>query len=251
MPAAGESKHIDKVLARGTLKVGVLAESPWLVQDTAGGGNAYSGPSWTLAQEYAKRLGVKLEAVPVTHETKVPILATGQIDITIGPLSETDQRKQVVDFVTYSKSSVCYFGLASNPKLKGIDTPDQVNTDKLTMALFVGTPPETFVPTRFPALKLRSVTGSGGDAPIEEILSARADLTVADGVKMPALLKQYPNLKFIPAGDACLTSNELVTPVGQGIDKGDPKFLAWLTSVEKDLDAKLQQEFVEMVKKGA
>ena len=47
-----------------------------------------------LAQEYANRLGVKLEPVAVSHETKVPILASGQVDMTIAPLSETDQRKK-------------------------------------------------------------------------------------------------------------------------------------------------------------
>jgi polar amino acid transport system substrate-binding protein len=249
VPPAGASAHIDKILARGVLKVGVLAEFPWLAENP-GGPDPFKGPSWTLAKEYAKRLGVRLETVTVTHETKVPILATGQIDITIAPLSVTEARKKVVDFINYSKSSVCYFGLSNNPKLRGVDKPDQLNTPNLTMAYFVGTPPETFLPTRFPQLKRRGVTGAGGDAPIEEVLSGRADLSIVDSVKMPVLLKQYATLKFIPAGDACLNSNEMPTPVGHAIDKGDPVFLDWLTKVEKDLDPKLQTEYVALVKAG-
>ena len=65
------------------------------------------------------RLGVKLEIVPVSHETKVPILATGQADITIAPLTITPAREKVVEFVPYSGSSLCFFGLASNPEAAG------------------------------------------------------------------------------------------------------------------------------------
>ena len=71
-----------------------------------------------LAKEYANRLGVKLEIVPVSHETKVPILATGEADISIAPLAVTPKRQEVVDFVVYSRSSLCLFGLADNPEAR-------------------------------------------------------------------------------------------------------------------------------------
>ena len=70
-------------------------------------GPKFSGPAWILAEEYAKRLNIKLETIPVSHETKVPILASGQADLSIAPLSVTETRLKVVDFVVYSKSSIC------------------------------------------------------------------------------------------------------------------------------------------------
>ena len=69
-----------------------------------------------LAKEYAKRLGVKLQPVLVSHETKVPVLAANQVDISITPLAETPERLKVVDFVLYSNTSVCMFGRADNAK---------------------------------------------------------------------------------------------------------------------------------------
>ena len=57
------SSRIDAIKARGTLKVGVLGELLWLIENTSGSGEPFSGPSWLLANEYAKRLGVKLETV--------------------------------------------------------------------------------------------------------------------------------------------------------------------------------------------
>ena len=82
-----------------------------------------------LAEEYAKRLGVQLEVVPVSHETKVPILATGEADISIAPLAVTPKRQEVVDFIVYSRSSLCLFGLADNPKLKDVKSVDDLNRE--------------------------------------------------------------------------------------------------------------------------
>src|SRR5207248_3722119 len=116
VPAPGASPRIDAIKKAGALRVGVLANAPWLVENTSGQGEAWSGPAWLLAQEYAKRLNVKLEAIPVSHETKVPVLAANQVDISVTPLAETAERLKVVDFVIYSSTSVCMFGLSANPK---------------------------------------------------------------------------------------------------------------------------------------
>src|SRR5437868_14546531 len=113
VPAPGASPRIDAIKKAGVLRVGVLANAPWLVENTSGSGETWSGPAWLLANEYAKRLKVKLEAVPVSHETKVPVLASNQVDISVTPLAETPDRLKVVDFIIYSSTSVCMFGLAS------------------------------------------------------------------------------------------------------------------------------------------
>ena len=246
VPAAGVSKRIDEIKARGTLRVGVLGESPWLVENTSGSGEPFSGPSWVLAKAYADRLGVKLEPVPVSHETKVPIIATGQVDVTIAPLSITDARKKVVDFVIYSKSSLCLAGLKSDPKLKDVTTVDQLNNPDLTIAYYVGTPPETWVPQRFPKIATRGVSGSGAVAPVEELMSKRADVITFDNVKWPEVEKAVPDLKVYP--EDCLRSNEMATPVGQAIDKNQPELLSWMTAVEKEVHPAVEAEEIRVIK---
>src|SRR5579863_176103 len=68
VPAPGVSPRIDAIRKAGVLRVGVLANAPWLIENTTGGGEHWSGPAWVLAEEYAKRLGVKLDPVLVSHE---------------------------------------------------------------------------------------------------------------------------------------------------------------------------------------
>ena len=248
VPAPGKSAKIDAIKARGSLKAAAIGESPWLPENTTGTGDQFSGPAWVLANEYAKRLGVKLEIVPVSHETKVPILATGEADITIAPLSVTPKRKEVVDFIVYSKSSLCFFGLADNTKIKGLKSVDDLNSPDITMAYFTGTPPETWAPTRFPKMVLKGVAGSGANAPVEEIMSKRADVAPIDNVAWPQLSKQVPGLMIFPAGDNCLKSNEMATEVGMAVDKADPVFRDWLIAVYGEVKDKVSAEEIRILK---
>src|SRR5438105_10931211 len=136
--APGTSPRIDAIKKSGALRVGVLANAPWLVENTTGQGDPWSGPAWLLAKEYAKRLNVKLEPVPVSHETKVPVLASNQVDISVTPLAETADRLKVVDFVIYSATSVCMFGMASNPKFAAAKSVDDLNQPGITIAYYTG-----------------------------------------------------------------------------------------------------------------
>jgi polar amino acid transport system substrate-binding protein len=231
VPAPGTSPKIDAIKQRGALRVAAIGEFPWLPENTSGSGPQFSGPAWVLAETYAGLLGVPIQVVPVSHETKVPILATGDADITIAPLSVTEKRKQVVDFIVYSRSSLCFFGRADNPKLAALHSVDDLNSADITMAYFTGTPPESWAPQRFPKMQFRGVAGSGANAPVEEVMSKRADIASIDNVAWPQLEKAVPGLTVFPQGDGCLTSTEMATDVGLAVDKGDPVFRDWLQAV--------------------
>lgn len=250
VPAPGQSPTVDKIKARGVLNAAAIGEFPWLPENTTGSGDPFSGPAWLLANEYAKRLGVKLEIIPVSHETKIPILASGQADISIAPLSVTPKRLEVANFVVYSKSSLCFFGLADNPKIKDAKSVDDLDKPDVTMAYFTGTPPETWAPTRFKKLQLKGVTGSGANAPVEEIMSKRADLAPIDNSAWPNLNKQVPGLMVFPLGDACLQSNEMATDVGLAVDKKDTVFHDWLQAVYDEVKDKVTAEELRVLKGG-
>jgi len=248
VPAAGQSKKIDDIKARGVLRVAAIGEFPWLPENTTGDGPQFSGPAWVLAEEYASRLGVKIEVIPVSHETKVPILATGEADISIAPLAVTPKRQEVVNFVVYSRSSLCFFGLADNAKLKDAKSVDDLDNADVTMAYFTGTPPETWAPTRFKNMQLKGVTGSGANAPVEEIMSKRADLAPIDNVAWPDLASKVPGLTVFPPGDDCLKSEEMSTGVGLAVDKADTAFHGWLQAVYEEIKDKVEGEELRLLK---
>ena len=50
-PAPGQSPRVDAIRKVGELRVGVLQNAPWLIQDVSGKtGEAWSGPAWLLAR---------------------------------------------------------------------------------------------------------------------------------------------------------------------------------------------------------
>src|SRR5215831_17178985 len=246
VPAPGASPRVDAIKKAGTLRVGVLANAPWLVENTTGQGEAWSGPAWILAQEYAKRLNVKLEPVPVSHETKVPVLASNQVDISVTPLAETAERLKVVDFVICSSTSVCMFGLASNPKFAQAKSVDDLNRPEITIAYYTGGGEEGWVKERFPKAQLRGVAGSG-TAPVEEVMAKRADAVPINRVPWVAMGRKLKQLAVLPKENNCQDSTEKSAPVGMAIDKNQPAFLQWARAVAKEIEPKLRASEAQVV----
>jgi polar amino acid transport system substrate-binding protein len=241
-PTPGASPRVDAIKKSGTLRVAVLANAPWLIENTKGTGEKWSGPAWTLASEYAKRLGVNLDPVLVSHETKVPVLAANQVDMTITPLAETPERDAVVDFVLYSNTSVCMFGRADNPRFAAAKTVDDLNTPEMTIAYFIGGGEEGWVKQRFAKAKLLGVSNSGATAPLEDIMAKRADAAPINRVPWVAMNNKVKGLAVLPSASNCQDSTEKAQPVGLAIDKGQPAFLDWLRTVEKSVHAKLETD---------
>src|SRR5207247_8128284 len=226
LPAPCDSPRIDALKKAGGLRLGAVANAPWLVENTSGTGQAWSRPVWLLANEYAKRLNVKLEAFPVSHETKVPVLASNQVDISVTPLAETADRLKVVDFVIYSSTSVCMFGLASNPKFASAKSVDELNKPEITIAYYTGGGEEGWVKERCPKAQLRGVAGSGV-APVEEVMAKRADAVPINRVPWVAMGRKLTQLAVLPQENNCQGSTEKSAPVGMAIDKGQAGFLQW------------------------
>ncbi|MDO8774161.1 MAG: transporter substrate-binding domain-containing protein [Burkholderiaceae bacterium] len=250
-PPPGASPRIDAIKKAGELRVGVLQNSPWLVENTSGNGPAWAGPVWLLATEYARLLNVKLTPVAVSHETKVPVLAANQVDMTISPLGETPERLKVVDFVIYSKTSVCLFGRSGNEKLAKVKSVDDLNSPDITIAYFTGGAEENWVKERFPKAKLRAVASSGATAPVEEIMAKRADAAPINRVPWVNLNQKVKGLVVFPKENNCQGSQEKASPVGLAVDKNQQAYLDWLRQVEKTLQPALdadEKRIVESMK---
>jgi polar amino acid transport system substrate-binding protein len=241
-PAPGASPRVDAIHKAGTLRVAVLANAPWLVENTSGDGEQWSGPAWLLASEYARLLGVKLAPVLVSHETKIPVLASNQVDLSITALAETPERENVVDFVIYSNTSVCMFGLAGNPKFAEAKTVDDLNKPGITIAYFVGAAEEGWVKQRFPLATLKGVTNSGATAPLEDVMAHRADAAPINRIPYVAMAAKVKGLAALPKENNCQNSTEKAQPVGLAIDKNQPVFLDWLRAVEKTMHPKLEAD---------
>ena len=97
---------LDDIKKRGTLIVGVKADyKPYGFRDPSG---AIIGMEPDLAADVAKRLGVKLELVPVVSSNRMQFLEQGKIDLMIATMNDKPDRRKVVYIVepSYYSSGV-------------------------------------------------------------------------------------------------------------------------------------------------
>lgn len=82
---------------RGVLIVGTKADyRPYGFRDPSG---KIVGIEPSLAADVAKRLGVKLELVPVVASNRIQFLQQGKIDLMIATMNDTPERRKVVNIV--------------------------------------------------------------------------------------------------------------------------------------------------------
>jgi polar amino acid transport system substrate-binding protein len=88
---------LQEIKARGALIVGVKADyRPFGYRDPSGN---IIGFEPDLAADVAKRLGVKVEFVPVVASNRMQFLEQGRIDLMIATMNDTPERRQVIDIV--------------------------------------------------------------------------------------------------------------------------------------------------------
>jgi polar amino acid transport system substrate-binding protein len=96
-PGLANADAMADIKAKGTLVVGTKADyRPFGFLDPSG---KIVGFEPDLAADIAKRLGVKVELVPVVASNRMQFLQQGKIDLMIATMSDTPERRKVVDIV--------------------------------------------------------------------------------------------------------------------------------------------------------
>ncbi|MGT2949298.1 transporter substrate-binding domain-containing protein [Streptococcus devriesei] len=96
-------KEVQKIKKAGVLKVGVKQDVPNFGYYSAETGK-YEGMEIDVARKIAKSIGVKLELVPVTTQTREPLMDNGQVDLVIATYTITPERQ-----ASYSISKPYYY----------------------------------------------------------------------------------------------------------------------------------------------
>jgi polar amino acid transport system substrate-binding protein len=117
--AGAAAGTLEEVKKKGVLVVGVKTDyPPWGSRDQAG---KVVGMEPDMAADLAKRLGVKLEMVPVLSSNRMQFLQQGRIDVMIATMSINDERRKAVGVVEplYYASGVAMLARKS-AKIQGL-----------------------------------------------------------------------------------------------------------------------------------
>lgn len=97
--SAKDAKLVDTIKARGELVIGTATGyPPYIFLDTSKPGTNYVGLDIDLAQKVADKLGVKLKVENMTFQALLSSLSAHKIDLAIGGINPTDERKKTFDF---------------------------------------------------------------------------------------------------------------------------------------------------------
>jgi len=128
-PGLANADAMADIKAKGTLVVGTKADyRPFGYLDPSG---KVIGFEPDLAADLAKRLGVKLELVPVVASNRIQFLQQGKIDVMIATMSDTPERRKIVDILDPN-----YYGSGTNvlaKKSDGIKTWEQLKGKKVCL----------------------------------------------------------------------------------------------------------------------
>lgn len=120
---------LDDIKKKGVLVVGTKADyRPFGFLDPSG---KIVGFEPDLAADVAKRLGVKLELVPVVASNRIQFLQQGKIDLMLATMSDTPERRKIVDIVDPS-----YYGSGTNvlaPKTAALKTWEGLRGKKVCL----------------------------------------------------------------------------------------------------------------------
>ena len=110
---------LDAIKARHKLIAGVKYDTPpfGFVDDK----NQLVGFDVDLVREIAKALGVEVEFVKVTSPTRIPLLVSGNVDLSAASMTHTREREGAIDFsITYYTGAQALLVPESSP-IKGLE----------------------------------------------------------------------------------------------------------------------------------
>src|SRR5438270_11206724 len=126
---AANADVLEDVKKKGVLTVGSKADyRPFGYLDPSG---KIIGFEPDLAADVAKRLGVKLELIPVVASNRIQFLQQGKIDLMIATMSDTPERRKIVDIVDPD-----YYASGTNvmaKKSEGLKSWDQLKGKKVCL----------------------------------------------------------------------------------------------------------------------
>src|SRR5450755_3306420 len=216
-PFASRADSLDDIMKGGVLKVAVPQDFPpfgSVVSDLKPVG--YDIDTATLI---AKKMGVKVELVPVTSANRIPYLQTKKVDLVISSLGKNPDREKVIDF---SEAYAPFFnGVFGTADTKVTKVEDRAG---MTVGVTRGSV-EDLELTKIapPTATIKRYEDNNGT--ISAFLSGQVQVVATGNVVAAAIIAKNPpkkpETKFLIKNSPCFI----------GLNKDEPKLLAKVNAI--------------------
>jgi polar amino acid transport system substrate-binding protein len=211
---------LTDVMARGTIRIAVPQDFPPF--GSVGPDMAPIGYDIDMAKLIAKKMGVKLDLVPVTSANRIPFLQTGKVDLVISSLGKNPDREKVIDF---SAAYAPFFNGVFAPANVAIKEPKDLSgkTIGVTRGAVEDLQLTKIAP---PDATIKRYEDNNGT--ISAFLSGQVDAIATGNVVAAAILARHPpkppEPKFLMQNSPCYI----------GLNKNEPALLAKVNAIIAD-----------------
>jgi polar amino acid transport system substrate-binding protein len=196
---SAQARPLDEIIKSGTLRVGVLPNSP--PQSALGASNELEGFDIDVAKKLAETLGVKPEFVMTEIAQRVPFLVTDRIDICLGGLTRTVERAKLISYTVPLHTES--MGVLTTDKVK-ISNWKELNDAKYTLVLIRGVWTTDFLKQNLPNAKILYVDTMADT--IRSVAQGRADALVENIEFYMPFTKNYPDVHWTVMPEALNTA---------------------------------------------
>ena len=221
-----KSRMIDKVMRKGTVRVGRCSCVRWAMQDKKG---EWIGFEIDVAKQLAEDMGVKIEFVPTKWEGLIPSLLTGKFDLIIAGMTGTPQRALKINFtIPYDYSGMNV--VVHKNFADGVSDYMDLDKEGNTIVARLGTTGAALAKETYKNATVRLFPDEG--PMIQELLNGKATAFLGSAPQPAQLAAKYPETLMF------LDKNLVQQPICIGVPKGDPDTLAylnnWITTVRNN-----------------
>lgn len=200
-PATAQSV-VQKILQRGTLRVGMSSFVPWAMRNKEG---KLIGFEIDVAKKVAADMGVKVEFVPTAWSGIIPSLLAKKFDVIIGGMSITPQRNLTVNFtIPYEHSGQQL--LANSQLTSKFKSLKDYNASDVTITCRRATPACHTAETMFPKATIRRFDDDA--QAFQEVVNGNAYGTVMSAPKPEFWAHEHPDKVYVADNGKYLTHGD-------------------------------------------
>jgi polar amino acid transport system substrate-binding protein len=230
--AAQAGETLDRVMDSGTLKMSSDAAYP--PQSFLNENNEMDGFDVDVGREIAKRMGVELEIITPAWEVITAGNWQGRWDISVGSMTPTETRAEVLDFPAVYYYTPASFAVHEDSSASSLD-----DLNGMTIGVCGGCTYEQYLNKEL-VIDAEGAPEFSYDVEAGELRSyetdtnAFDDLRLGDGARLDAVLSAQPTIQeamkngypFKLIGDPVFYE-----PLAVATDKGDPEFDAKIAEI--------------------
>ncbi len=210
---------VATIRKRGTLRVGVVSNEPFVMRDAKG---ELAGFSIDLGRQLATDLGVNVEFVPTSWSEVIGDLVENHFDVIATGLWVTPARALMVNFSNPTSLGTIHLvaskSLASSMKSrKDFDRPD------VRIVVFAGTSQEGLAGRLFPKATLVKIEGDAD--PLTQVAEGKAHAVIVTTPTPQLIVGHAPDRLVLPFSEPLQSSSAALA-----VRKGDADFLNFVNS---------------------